>query len=334
MAHSDLADGADGGLLIVRGLRTSYFTHEGEAHVVNGIDMQIHRGEVLGLVGESGAGKSTTVWSMMNLVPPPGRVVAGSVSYRGRDLLKLSDGELREIRGREIALIVSNARTQLNPLVNVGSQLANAYLAHAGKSRAAALERAVAMMRAVGIPDPVRRAAAYPHELSGGMAQRIVIGMALMHSPTLLFADEPTYGLDVTIQAQVLDTFRRLISDRHAASLLVTRDLGIVAHHCDRVAVVYGGEVVEESEVSELFTSPLHPYTQGLLAAVRYYTVERTRMELGTFSFNPLSPPLGCFFYDRCAQRMEVCRTEHPALRPHSTRHRVRCHLYGDPPSV
>ena len=321
-------------LLVVRGLCTSFFTYEGEVHAVNGVDLEIRRGDVLGLVGESGAGKSTVAWSIMNLVPHPGRVVKGEVSYRGQRLLELDEETLREIRGKDLALIVPNARGQLNPLLSVGVQLANALLAHRPRApRGEAWEQAVAMMAAVGIPDPRRRAKAYPHELSGGMAQRIVIGMALMHSPTLLIADEATSGLDVTIQAQVLETFRRLIAERHAASLVITRDLGIVAHYCDRAAVMYGGEIVEQADVARLFEEPLHPYTQTLIAAVRYYDFERAELQAaasGTATFDLLHPPPGCFFYDRCPKRLEVCKSAHPALRTVRDGHQVRCHLYDE----
>ncbi len=321
-------------LLAVRDLRTSYFTYEGEVHAVNGVDLEIRRGEVLGLVGESGAGKSTVAWSIMNLVPHPGRVVTGRITYRDQELLRLDEETLREIRGKELALIVPNARNQLNPLVTVGAQLANAYRAHRPRASAReAREQAVAMMAAVGIPDPRRRASAYPHELSGGMAQRIVIGMALLHSPTLLIADEATFGLDVTIQAQVLETFRRLIAERHAAALLITRDLGIVAHYCDRAAVMYGGEIVEQADTARLFVDPLHPYTHLLLSAVRYYYLDRSELDVATtaaHSFDLLRPPPGCFFYDRCPKRMDICRTDHPQLRPVRPNHQVRCHLYAD----
>jgi peptide/nickel transport system ATP-binding protein len=321
-------------LLVVRNLRTSFFTFEGEVHAVNGVDLQIHRGEVLGLVGESGAGKSTVAWSIMNLVPPPGRVVSGDVEYKGHNLLRMGDDELRVYRGQELALIVPNARIQLNPMISVGAQLANAYLAHKpNASKRDAFEHGVAMMATVGIPDPRRRADAYPHELSGGMAQRIVIGMALMHSPTLLIADEATFGLDVTIQAQVLETFRALIAQHHAASLLITRDLGIVAHYCDRAAVMYGGEIVEQAEVTGVFGEPMHPYTQSLLAAVRYYDVERVQMDAASISFDPLRPPQGCFFYDLCPLRMDVCRTDHPELLEVRPGRKVRCHLYQVEPA-
>lgn len=319
-------------LLEVRGLRTSYFTREGEIQAVRDVDLEIRRGEIVGLVGESGAGKSTVAWSIMNLVPPPGKVVSGSVLYQGKDLLKMGEEELREIRGRDVALIVPNARGQLNPVISVGKQLANAVVAHARPSGGmrTAVKRAVAMMKLVGIPDPQRRAGALPGELSGGMAQRIVIGMGLLHSPTLLIADEPTSGLDVTIQAQVLETFRQLISDRHAAALIVTRDLGIVAHYCDRAAVMYGGEIVEEAPVKKLFAQPAHPYTQGLLTSLRYYTSERFRMENTSISFNPMTPPRGCYFYERCTQRKEHHSLTHPQLRRLDSETKVRCFLYDE----
>jgi oligopeptide/dipeptide ABC transporter ATP-binding protein len=322
-------------LLDIEDLRASFVTYEGEVHALNGVDLTIDRGEVVGLVGESGAGKSVVAWSIMQLVPEPGRA-SGSIRYRGQDLLNLTADQLRDVRGRDLALIVPNARNQLNPLLTVGVQLANAMKAHRPDvSHREAMSRAVGMMAAVGIPDPARRASALPGELSGGMAQRIVIGMALMHSPTLLIADEATSGLDVTIQAQVLETFKQLIAEREAAALLITRDLGIVAHYCDRAAIMYGGEVVEEADVGTLFSSPSHPYTRALLSAVRYYDLERIELDgagVGGSSLNLLDLPQGCFFFDRCPQRMDVCRREHPLPRRvgGDSTHNVRCHLYAE----
>jgi oligopeptide/dipeptide ABC transporter ATP-binding protein len=321
-------------LLEIEDLHASFVTYAGEVHALNGIHLTIHRGEVVGLVGESGAGKSLVAWSIMQLLPGPGQL-RGSIRYRGQDLLHMTADELRNVRGRDLALIVPNARNQLNPLLSVGVQLANAFRAHRPDvSHREAMSRAVGMLAAVGIPDPARRSSALPGELSGGMAQRIVIGMALMHSPTLLIADEATSGLDVTIQAQVLETFKRLIAEREAAALLITRDLGIVAHYCDRAVIMYGGEVVEEADVQTLFSSPSHPYTQALLSAVHYYDQERGELASGGGggpSLDLLNLPQGCFFFDGCPQRLELCRREHPRPRRvgGDPPHHVRCHLYA-----
>jgi oligopeptide/dipeptide ABC transporter ATP-binding protein len=322
-------------LLEIEDLHTSFVTYEGEVHALNGVHLTIDRGEVVGLVGESGAGKSLVAWAIMQLLPAPVQV-RGSIRYRGQDLLHMTADQLRNIRGRDLALIVPNARNQLNPLLTVGVQLANALKAHRPDvSQRDAMSRAIGMMAAVGIPDPARRSSALPGELSGGMAQRIVIGMALMHSPTLLIADEATSGLDATIQAQVLETFKRLIGEREAAALLITRDLGIVAQYCDRAAIMYGGEVVEEADVQTLFSSPSHPYTQALLSAVRYYDRERIELDgggVGGPSLDLLHLPQGCFFFDRCPEHLEVCRREHPRPRRvgEDPNHNVRCHLYAE----
>jgi oligopeptide/dipeptide ABC transporter ATP-binding protein len=322
-------------LLEIEDVHASFLTYEGEVHALNGVHLTIDRGEVVGLVGESGAGKSVVAWCVMQLLPEPG-TMRGSIRYRGQDLLAMTADQLRNVRGRDLALIVPNARNQLNPLLTVGVQLANALKAHRPDvTHRDAMSRAVGMMAAVGIPDPARRAGALPGELSGGMAQRIVIGMALMHSPTLLIADEATSGLDVTIQAQVLETFKRLIAEREAAALLITRDLAIVAHYCDRAAIMYGGEVVEEADVQTLFSLPSHPYTQALLSAVRYYDLERTALDeagVGGPSLDLLDLPQGCFFFDRCPHRLEVCRREHPRPRRVGSDpgHHVRCHLYAE----
>jgi ABC-type dipeptide/oligopeptide/nickel transport system ATPase component len=239
----------------------------GDVVAVRNFAVAIHESEFVGLVGESGSGKSSAALALMALVRAPGRIVKGKVWFEGEDLLAKTDSELRSIRGRKIGLIVQNSRAALNPIVSVGDQIANAYIAHHHASKRDALGLAVQSLKAIGIPDPQRRAASFPHQLSGGMAQRILIAMATINEPKLLIADEPTTGLDVTVQAQFLDTLHAKVQDSGAAVLFVTHDLGIVAQYCDRVAVMYRGEVIEEADVGSLFASPQHAYTQRLVAS-------------------------------------------------------------------
>jgi ABC-type dipeptide/oligopeptide/nickel transport system ATPase component len=239
----------------------------GEVPAVKGFSLSIGEQEFVGLVGESGSGKSTAALALMGLVRAPGMIVSGEVRFGGESILTKSDDELRSIRGNEIGLIVQNSRAALNPLVRVGDQIANVYRAHHHVGKADALQRAVESLGAVGIPDPRRRANAYPHQLSGGMAQRVLIAMATVNEPKLLIADEPTTGLDVTVQAQFLDTLQSKVRDSRSAVVFVTHDLGIVAHYCDRVAVMYRGQVIEEATVDDLFARPKHAYTQRLIAS-------------------------------------------------------------------
>jgi ABC-type dipeptide/oligopeptide/nickel transport system ATPase component len=239
----------------------------GEVPAVKDFSLSIGEQEFVGLVGESGSGKSTAALALMGLVRAPGMIVSGEVRFGGESILTKSDDELRSIRGNEIGLIVQNSRAALNPLVRVGDQIANVYRAHHHVGKADALQRAVESLGAVGIPDPRRRANAYPHQLSGGMAQRVLIAMATVNEPKLLIADEPTTGLDVTVQAQFLDTLQSKVRDSRSAVVFVTHDLGIVAHYCDRVAVMYRGQVIEEATVDDLFARPKHAYTQRLIAS-------------------------------------------------------------------
>jgi ABC-type dipeptide/oligopeptide/nickel transport system ATPase component len=239
----------------------------GEVPAVKDFAIAIGEREFVGLVGESGSGKSTAALALMGLVRAPGRIVSGKVVFRDESLLEMSEDQLRSVRGREIGLIVQNSRAALNPLLRVGVQIANVYQAHHHVTKTEAFERAVASLAAIGIPDPERRANVYPHQLSGGMAQRILIAMATINEPKLLIADEPTTGLDVTVQAQFLDALQLKIRDSRSAVLFVTHDLGIVAHYCDRVAVMYQGKVIEEAGVDDLFAKPKHPYTQRLIAS-------------------------------------------------------------------
>lgn len=256
-------------LLEATGLQVEYPTEPAPIRAVRTFDLVIRERELVGLVGESGSGKSTAALALMGLVRPPGRVVAGSVRLRGTDLLGRTDAQLRTIRGREVGLITQDARGALNPLIRVGDQIVNVIRAHADVDKRTAQRRAVDALRAVGIPDPERRVRAYPHELSGGMAQRVLIAIATIHDPVLLIADEPTTGLDVTVQAQFLDTLQRRVQDTGSAVLFVTHDLGIVAQYCDRVAVMLEGEIVEQADVRTIFGSPSHPYTRELVELAR-----------------------------------------------------------------
>jgi oligopeptide/dipeptide ABC transporter ATP-binding protein len=319
-------------LLEIRGLRTYFNTESGVAKAVDGVDLDIRQGEVLGLVGESGSGKSVTALSVLRLIPdPPGEIVAGEVLFNGRDLLKLSWDEIRAIRGNDISMVFQEPMTSLNPVFKIGMQLTEVILAHERASYEDAHARSVAMLTEVGIPDAASRMNQYPHHLSGGMRQRVMIAMALLLNPSLLIADEPTTALDVTIQAQILELMLDLKARRAgAAILLITHNLAVVAETCDRVAVMYGGKIQEVAPVEELFRNPLHPYTQGLLGSIP--SVEGTRAERLTVIPGTIPDihnlPVGCKFVTRCQYRFEPCPGIEPPLIEVAPDHLVRCHLY------
>jgi oligopeptide/dipeptide ABC transporter ATP-binding protein len=320
-------------LLDVRGLRTSFHTRSGIVRAVTGVDFSVRRGEVMGLVGESGCGKSVTSLSILGLIAKPGRVEAGEVLFDGEDLLKASEKRLRDLRGDRISMIFQQPTSSLNPVMDVGFQLGEVLEIHRNMKRRAARDRALELLRMVGIPDPKRRLASYPHEMSGGMAQRVMIAMALACEPAVLIADEPTTALDVTIQAQILDLMRTLQRETGTAIVLITHDLGVVAEMCNRVAVMYAGEIVEQTDVRTLFRAPKHPYTQGLIGSIP--VVGELKDELATIPGNVpnlIALPEGCRFAPRCAARLEygnVLATErHPELRPVAGGHDVRCWLY------
>jgi len=322
-------------LLEVRGLRTSFHTRDGIVRAVTGIDFHVDRGEVMGLVGESGCGKSVASLSIMRLVAPPGRIEAGEVVFDGEDLLTLPTGRMRQIRGDRISMIFQQPTSSLNPVWDVGTQLAEVLQVHRSMKRKAALDRSLEMLRMVGIPDPLRRLRSYPHEMSGGMAQRVMIAMALACEPELLIADEPTTALDVTIQAQILDLMRVLQRETNTAIILITHDLGVVAEMCDRVAVMYAGEIVEQTDVQSLFRHPRHPYTRGLIDSIPVMGVVKD--ELAAIPGNVpslIDLPAACRFAPRCAARVELgvphCTEAHPELRPTGTGHDVRCWIYHD----
>jgi peptide/nickel transport system ATP-binding protein/oligopeptide transport system ATP-binding protein len=312
-------------LLEARQLETEFTTFEGTTRPVNAVDLAIHEGEIVGLVGETGAGKTVLARSLVNRVTAPGRIVGGRVLYRGTDLLRLAEVGLRAIRGREIAWIGSNPRGSLDPVQTVGRQLVDVVRAHSRRPYADAWARGVDLLRSVQIPDPVRRMAAYPHELSGGMAQRVVVAMALAHDPRLLIADEPTFGLDVTIQVQILDLIRDAARSTGAAALLVTQDLAVVAHYCDTVMVMYAGEIVEQAPVSRFFASAIHPYSLALLRSAFAARGEERGMTMRGVPPRLLSLPSGCKFHPRCPVAQEQCRMASPTLEVASADHHVRC---------
>jgi oligopeptide/dipeptide ABC transporter ATP-binding protein len=320
-------------LLEVTNLQTHFPTRAGLVRAVDGVSFYINRGELLGLVGESGCGKSITALSIMRLIAPPGKIVGGEISFDGRNLLKLSDSEMRAIRGNDIAMIFQDPMTSLNPVFTVGEQIAEALRLHRKLSRKAARAGAIEAMREVSIPDPARRIDDYPHQLSGGMRQRVMIAMALACDPKLLIADEPTTALDVTIQAQILELLNELRKNRELAILLITHDLGVVAEVADRVAVMYTGRIVEESPVEELFARPRHPYTEGLLRSVPKLSsataakAERLETIEGTVP-SPTDLPPGCHFAPRCPYRMPRCTAEEIPLYDLAGGVQVRCVLF------
>ena len=320
-------------LLEVTNLKTHFHTREGLVRAVDEVSFYLDRGELLGLVGESGCGKSITALSIMRLVGPPGKIVAGEILFEGRDLLKLSNAEMRSVRGDDIAMIFQDPMTSLNPVFTVGEQIAEALRLHRKLSRADARKAAVEAMREVSIPDPELRANDYPHQLSGGMRQRVMIAMALACDPKLLIADEPTTALDVTIQAQILELLDHLRQTRELAVLLITHDLGVVAEVADRVAVMYTGKIVEESPVDELFARPKHPYTEGLLRSVPKLTakdvVKQERLQtIEGMVPRPNALPPGCHFEPRCPYAMPRCRAGEIPLYPAGEGVVVRCVLF------
>jgi oligopeptide/dipeptide ABC transporter ATP-binding protein len=320
-------------LLEVEDLVTSFYTRDGVVRAVSGISFHVDRGEVLGLVGESGCGKSVTSLSIMRLVAKPGRIERGAIRFQGRDLLGLTSDEMRKVRGERIAMIFQQPTSSLNPVWMAGRQIAEVLEIHRGMKRKAALSRSLELLQMVGIPDPERRLTAYPHELSGGMAQRIMIAMALACEPELLIADEPTTALDVTIQAQILDLMRHLREETGTAIILITHDLGVVAEMCDRVAVMYAGEIVEQTDIHTLFARPSHPYTRGLIGSIPVPGVIRDELEVIPGNVpNLIDLPAACRFAPRCRIRVDEavagCTEVHPELLALDAGHDVRCHRY------
>ena len=319
-------------LLEVRGLKTYFYTDDGEVPAVDGVDFSLGKGETLGIVGESGCGKSVTSLSIMRLIPdPPGKIVDGEILFDGSNLLEKSEAEMRSIRGNDISMIFQEPMTSLNPVFTIGDQIMEAIILHQRLSKAEARERAIEMLRLVGIPVPERRIDEYPHQLSGGMRQRDMIAMALSCNPKLLIADEPTTALDVTIQAQILDLMRKLRDEFGTAIMLITHDLGVVAELAERVVVMYAGKIVEEADVVPLFGEPLHPYTVGLLGSIPKLTEQQERLQVieGVVP-NPAFMPKGCRFHPRCKEAREICKVEEPELMELSPGHHVACWKYTE----
>jgi oligopeptide/dipeptide ABC transporter ATP-binding protein len=301
-------------LLSVRDLKTYFYTEDGVVPAVDGVSFDVHRGGTLGIVGESGCGKSVTSLSIMRLVQsPPGRITNGQILFEGRDLLQLSDAEMRKIRGNEISMIFQEPMTSLNPVFTIGNQIMEAIILHQKLDKAAARRKAVEMLSLVGIPSPEKRIDEYPHQLSGGMRQRVMIAMALSCNPKLLIADEPTTALDVTIEAQILDLMRELQQNTGTAIIMITHDLGVIAEMVDNVVVMYTGIVVESADTKTLFTNPKHPYTEGLLGSIPRLDkdVERLQAIPGTVPL-PGSIREGCGFYPRCPYAKELCTVKRP----------------------
>jgi len=323
-------------VLEVKDLRTYFHTRDGLVKAVDGVSFEVRRGEILGLVGESGCGKSVTALSLMRLVPRPGQIEEGStITFDGEDILAMSAKELEGLRGEHASMIFQQPGSALNPVTRVGVQISEVYEIHRKLDRKVGIEKAKEMLARVGIPDVERRAGAYPHEFSGGMAQRVMIAMALACEPELLIADEPTTALDVTIQAQILDLMRHLQKNSNTATILITHDLGIVAEMADRIAVMYAGRIVEEADAVTLFEEPKHPYTQGLIGSVPVLgTVKDYLATIPGTVPDLIDLPIGCRFADRCKARVEhqltICTEIEPDLFPVGERHTARCWLYSE----
>ncbi|WP_424136501.1 ABC transporter ATP-binding protein [Roseomonas chloroacetimidivorans] len=323
--------GANAPLLEVRNLQTHFRTPDGINRAVDGLSFHVNAGETVAIVGESGCGKSVTSMSILRLIPEPPGKIAGEILFNGRDLLKLSDREMRAIRGNDVSMIFQEPMTSLNPVLTVGRQIGETLRLHQGMNKAQAEAKSIEMLKLVGIPAPERRVKEYPHQLSGGMRQRVMIAMALACNPKLLIADEPTTALDVTIQAQILDLMRDLKHRVGAAIVLITHDLGVVAEVAERVIVMYAGRKVEEAPVRELFNDPKHPYTQGLLGAVPKLGSSLTGEETRLAEIPGLVPSLktridGCVFAGRCPRATDLCRAIAPALEPKAPNHTAACH--------
>ncbi|NIA14005.1 MAG: ATP-binding cassette domain-containing protein [Nitrospiraceae bacterium] len=321
---------ADTCVLSVRNLKTYFKVDEGEALAVDDVSFDIPAGKTIALVGESGCGKSVTALSILRLVPdPPGRIVGGEVHLAGQDVLAIPAAEMRRLRGNAVSMVFQEPMTSLNPVFRVGNQIAAVVRLHTDMSRAEARQRAIALLEKVGIPAPEERIDDYPHQMSGGMRQRVMIAMALACGPQLLIADEPTTALDVTIQAQILDLLNELQAETGMAVLLITHDLGIVAETAERVAIMYAGKIVEEADVKDLYADPKHPYTQGLFASLPKMNEGRKRLTMieGQVPAATHFPP-GCRFHPRCAHAMDVCRTTAPRFKPVASGHSVACWLF------
>lgn len=322
-------------LLKVTELVTHFFTDDGIVRAVDGVTFQISPGEIMGIVGESGSGKSVTALSIMRLIGVPGRILSGEIIFEDRSMLKLTDSGIRDVRGNHISMIFQQPQSSLNPVYTIGDQLSESFLIHTQLGKKEAWRRAVDLLRTVGIPDPEKKAHAYPHEMSGGQAQRVMIAMALALKPKILIADEPTTALDVTIQAQILNLMIDLRDQLGTAIMLITHDLGVIAETADWVAVMYAGQIVEQASVTNLFERPCHPYTQGLISSIPVLGEEKHRLDVIPGSVpNMIHVPPGCRFSPRCRARVEhglsICLEREPGIQTFQEGHTIRCWLYQD----
>ncbi|MBT3314089.1 MAG: ABC transporter ATP-binding protein [Anaerolineae bacterium] len=320
-------------LLKVRNLKTYFFTADGVVKAVDGVDFDVNPGEILGLVGESGCGKSVTSFSILQLIDDPGRIVDGEIYFKGKNLLKLSEAEMVGMRGNLISMIFQQPQSSLNPVFTVGAQIAEVFEIHKDIKKQEAWDEAVKLLKLVGIPDAEKKAKSYPHEMSGGQAQRVMIAMALALKPKLLIADEPTTALDVTIQAQILDLIIGLRDKMGTSVILITHDLGLIAESADRVAVMYAGQIIEQADIEAVFETPMHPYTKGLIASVPILGQVQEELEVIPGAVpNLVHMPPGCRFAPRCRARkehdLEICNRTEPALDEYQSGHTVRCWLY------
>lgn len=319
-------------LLNIKELSVEFQTTEGTVHAINCLSYSLKEGETLGIVGESGSGKSVSSLGIMKLIPnPPGKIVNGEIIYNGKDLTKISEKEMETIRGNEISMIFQEPMTSLNPIITCGKQIAESLKLHRGMNRKEAMKEAVEMMKAVGIANPEKRANEYPHQMSGGMKQRVMIAMALACHPKVLICDEPTTALDVTIQAQILDLIRNLNKETKTAVIMITHDLGVVSELCEKVIVMYTGRIVEEAPADVIFKNPLHPYTEGLISAIPKITKERDPLKtIEGVVPNPTEKIEGCSFWPRCNEAMEQCRKQEPPMVQIEENRKVRCFKYAD----
>jgi len=319
-------------LLEVKNLKTHFYTEDGVVPAVNGVDFNLKPGQTLGIVGESGCGKSITSMSIMRLIPtPPGRIVDGEIQFDGKNIVKLSEAEMRKIRGNDIAMIFQEPMTSLNPVFTIGSQIMEAIMLHQNMDKKAARQKCIEMLKLVGIPRADEVVDDYPHQFSGGMRQRVMIAMALSCNPKLLIADEPTTALDVTIQAQIIELMKELKEKLNTAIMLITHDLGVVAEMADHVIVMYAGRIVEDANVVDLFKDPKHPYTVGLMKSKPSLEGRSKRLDVIPGSVpNPLAMPEGCAFHPRCIHSMEICQRQVPELISIDRGRKVRCWLYDN----
>lgn len=321
-------------ILDVKNLHVYFDTYAGVVKAIRDVSFHINKGESLAIVGESGSGKSVTVQTVMKLIPmPPGRIASGEILFKDRDIVKMNEAEMRKIRGGEIGMIFQDPMTSLNPTMTVGKQIAEGIMMHQKVSHKEAMAKALEMLKAVNIPNPEERLNSYPHQFSGGMRQRVVIAIALACNPDLLIADEPTTALDVTVQAQILDLMNELKSKMNTAIILITHDLGVVADLAERVIVMYGGEIMEEASVHDIFKDPKHPYTWGLIKSIPRLDIDREKEKLSSIDGTPpdlFNPPVGCPFAPRCEYAMEICKKEKPGMINGGNNHRVSCWLLDE----